>query len=103
MIRTLFLSVLLAIATVGMTTVLATGPVQAAEMKTVTLDVQNMTCNFCPITVRKALEKVPGVVKATASLETKSATVTFDPTKTNVEALTKATADAGYPSTLKAK
>ncbi len=73
----------------------------AAETKTVTLDVQNMTCSFCPITVRKALEKVPGVVKATASLETKTATVTFDPNKTNVEALTKATADAGYPSTLK--
>jgi len=103
MIRTLFLSLLLAIATVGMATVLATGPVQAAEVKTVTLDVQNMTCNFCPITVRKALEKVPGVVKATASLETKSATVTFDPAKTNVEALTKATTDAGYPSTLKMK
>ena len=74
-----------------------------AKLQTVTLDVQNMTCSFCPITVRKALEKVPGVVKATASLETKTATVTFDPTKTNVEALTKATTNAGYPSTLKRK
>lgn len=74
-----------------------------AELQTVTLDVQNMTCSFCPITVRKALEKVPGVVKATASLETKTATVTFDPGKTNVEALTKATANAGYPSSLKRK
>ncbi|MFV1996444.1 MAG: mercury resistance system periplasmic binding protein MerP [Acidiferrobacterales bacterium] len=74
---------------------------QAAEVKTVTLDVQNMTCKFCPITVRKSLEKVDGVVKAKASLETKSATVTFDPAKTNVKALIKATTDAGYPSTLK--
>ena len=81
---------------------------QAAEAKqtdlqTVTLDVKNMTCSFCPITVRKALEKVPGVVKAKASYKTKTATVTFDPSKTNVEALTKATTDAGYPSTLKRK
>ncbi len=76
---------------------------ESAKLQTVTLDVQNMTCSFCPITVRKALEKVPGVVKAEASFETKTATVTFDPGKTNVEALTKATADAGYPSTLKKK
>jgi len=74
---------------------------QAAETKTVTLDVQNMTCNFCPITVRKALEKVDGVVSAQADLESHSATVTFDPDKTNVDALTRATTDAGYPSTLK--
>lgn len=73
----------------------------ATEAKTVTLDVPGMTCKFCPITIRKALEKVPGVVEAKASFDTKTATVTFDPDKTNVEALTKATADAGYPSTLK--
>jgi len=29
--------------------------------KTVTLDVPGMTCKFCPITIRKALKKVPGV------------------------------------------
>jgi len=103
MIRTLVLTLLLAIATVGMVAVPAVGPVQAAEVKTVTLDVQNMTCKFCPITVRKALEKVSGVTKATASFKTKSATVTFDPAKTSVEALIKATTDAGYPSTLKTK
>ena len=75
--------------------------IQAAATKTVTLDVQNMTCKFCPITIRKSLEKVPGVTEASASLETKTATVTFDPEKTNVEALIKATTNAGYPSTLK--
>ncbi len=75
--------------------------VQATATKTVTLDVQNMTCKFCPITIRKALKKVPGVIEASASLETKTATVTFDPDKTNVEALIKATTNAGYPSTLK--
>ena len=74
---------------------------QAAATKTITLDVQNMTCKFCPITVRKSLEKVAGVTEAKASLETKTATVTFDPDKTNVEALIKATTNAGYPSTLK--
>lgn len=75
--------------------------VQAAEPKTVVLDVPGMSCQFCPITIRKALEKVPGVIKATADYDTKSATVLFDPAVTNESALTKATANAGYPSTVK--
>jgi len=75
--------------------------VNAAESKTVILNVPGMTCKFCPITIRKALKKLPGVTDAKADYDTKTATVTFDPDKTNVEALTKATANAGYPSTLK--
>jgi len=73
----------------------------SAETKTVVLDVPGMTCKFCPITIRKALQKVDGVIEAKAEFETKTATVTFDPTKTNVEALMKATENAGYKSTLK--
>lgn len=75
--------------------------VSAIETKTITLNVPGMTCKFCPITIRKALEKVPGVTEVKAEFETKTATVTFEPTKTNSEALIKATANAGYPSTLK--
>ena len=73
----------------------------AAENKVATLDVPGMTCKFCPITIRKALEKVPGVIEAKSDYDTKTATVTFDPEKTSIETLTKATANAGYPSTLK--
>jgi len=76
-------------------------PTTAATTKTVTLVVENMTCAACPITVRKALQKVPGVATASADYTTKTATVTFDPAKTGVEALIKATTDAGYPSRLK--
>ncbi|NOY16975.1 MAG: mercury resistance system periplasmic binding protein MerP [Gammaproteobacteria bacterium] len=75
--------------------------VYAAEPETVVLDIPNMTCNFCPITIRKALNKVDGVIKAEASFETKTATVSFDPDKTNVEELIKATTNAGYPATIK--
>ena len=73
----------------------------AAENKIVKLDVPGMTCKFCPITIRKALNKVPGVVEAKSDYDSKTATVTFDPAITSIEALTKATANAGYPSTLK--
>ncbi len=75
----------------------------AAEPQTVTLYVPGMTCKFCPITIRKALKKVPGVIDARSDYETKTATVTFDPATTNVEALTKATENVGYHSTLKQK
>lgn len=73
---------------------------ETAATKTVTLTVENMTCATCPITVRKALEKVPGVSKAKVDLDSKTATVTFDPAKAKVEDLTKATTEAGYPSKL---
>lgn len=98
MIRVALISIMMIFTIIG--TPLST-VAQAAEVKTVTLDVQNMTCKFCPITVRKALEKVDGVASAKADFDSKTATVTFDPNKTSIGALTKATADAGYPSTLK--
>lgn len=69
--------------------------------QTVTLDVKNMTCAACPITVKKALTKVPGVESAKVDFDTHTAVVTFDPDKTSVEALTKATGNAGFPSSLK--
>lgn len=73
----------------------------AAESQTVILDVPGMTCKLCPITIRKALERVPGVIEAKSDYESMSATVVFDPAKTDAAALTAATADAGYPSTLR--
>jgi len=85
------------------TSLLAVAGITAAETRSVTLSVPGMTCAACPITVKKALNGVAGVTKAEVSYEKKEAVVTFDDTKTNVEALTKATADAGYPSIVKAK
>ena len=72
----------------------------AAATKTVTLDVKNMTCSLCPITVKKSLEKVSGVSVVKVDFDKKTATVTYDPNKVMPEALTKATTNAGYPSTM---
>ena len=72
-----------------------------AATKTVTLSVPGMTCAACPITVKTALSKVAGVEKAEVSFEKREAVVTFDEAKTNADALTKATANAGYPSSVK--
>jgi len=72
----------------------------AGTLQTVTLDVQNMTCAVCPITVKKALERVPGVTAAKVDFDKKTAGISFDPDKASLAALTKATADAGYPSSV---
>ncbi len=79
---------------------LASASTLAAE-KTVTLSVPGMYCEMCPATVKKAISKVHGVSKVQASFETKEAVVTYDDSETNVGALTKAAANAGYPSTPK--
>jgi len=77
-------------------------PVQSQPQnnsQSVTLDVQNMTCAMCPITIRKALQGVEGVNEAKVDFASKTASVTFDPQKTGIEALINATTNAGYPAT----
>ena len=68
---------------------------------TVTLSVPDMNCAACPITVKKALTKVGGVTKVEGSLGKREAVVTFDDSKAAVGQLTRATTEAGYPSTAK--
>jgi len=72
--------------------------VLAAQSQTVVLDIQNMTCEVCPITVRKALDNVPGVAAIKVDFDKKTAAVKFDPDKVNVAALVRATTNVGYPS-----
>lgn len=71
-----------------------------ATTKTITLAVPDMNCAVCPVTVKKALTMVDGVIKADVSLEKRVATVTFDDARTNAQVLMQATTDAGYPSQL---
>ena len=77
--------------------VFAASTALAAE-KTITLAVKNMYCADCPFIVKKSLEGVPGVAKATVSYKDKTAIVTYDDSMADVQALTTATTKAGYPS-----
>ncbi len=72
-----------------------------AASRTVTLSVPGMTCAACPITVKAALARVVGVERADVRFEQREARVTFDDAKTSVAALLNATANVGYPSTVK--
>lgn len=80
---------------------LLSGSAIAATPVSLTLDVQNMTCASCPITVKMALKQVPGVSDVKIDFEKKTAIVQMDKEKTDVAMLTKATTDAGFPSALR--
>jgi mercuric ion binding protein len=74
---------------------LASFPAFAAE-RTIILAVQNMFCAECPFVVKKSLEAVPGVGRVAVSFKDKTAT--YDDSKADLEVLTGATTNAGYPS-----
>jgi mercuric ion binding protein len=73
-------------------------PAAMAADRTITLAVQNMDCAACPSIVKASLEAVPGVAKVAVSYKDKTAAVTYDDVKADVNHLTSATTKAGYPS-----
>lgn len=68
----------------------------AVASKTVTLAVSGMTCTGCENTVTEAVTKVEGVSEIKASFADSTAIVSFDPSKTTVEAIGAAITEAGY-------
>ncbi len=73
----------------------------AAEMHTIKLEVSDMTCAACPLTVKAALKKQPGVGDITVDLKAKTAEVTYDPEKNAPAKLAQAVTDAGFPAKVK--
>jgi mercuric transport protein len=67
-------------------------------MEQVALAITGMTCGHCVAAVKKAIAAVPGVGEVEVTLSPARAVVSFDPSGTTVEMLTKATAEEGYPS-----
>jgi mercuric ion binding protein len=75
----------------------AAGP-SFAGTQTVTLSVPAMSCASCPVTIKAALSKVPGVASVKSDLAKRQTTVVYDDTKVDVAALSRATENAGFPS-----
>ncbi|MFZ5610113.1 MAG: heavy-metal-associated domain-containing protein [Pseudomonadota bacterium] len=74
---------------------------QVAAAQTTTFAIRNMTCALCPVTVKKAMEGVAGVTSVTVDFDAKTATVVFDPSVTNADAIAAASTNAGYPASVK--
>lgn len=65
-------------------------------MQHVTINIDGMTCGGCVKSVTNALTQVSGVHQADVSLENHNATIRFDDSQTNSEALKQAIIEAGY-------
>ncbi len=63
-------------------------------MEHVTLTIEGMTCEHCVRAVRGRLEHTPGV--KVDAVEVGTATIEFDPKKTNLDEIEEAIADEGY-------
>lgn len=72
--------------------------VAAAKLETVTFKVEKMHCPTCPITVKNAMQNVEGVQSVDIDLSARTASVLFDPTLTSTDAISAASANAGYPA-----
>ena len=59
------------------------------------LPITGMTCASCVRRVEKALHKVEGVAEASVNLATEKATVSYDPTRVDLDALRGAVEKAG--------
>lgn len=80
---------------------LSSSPLVASESdETVKFEVAEMTCATCPIAVKKAMQRVDGVIDVEVSYEDKTAVVTFDPKQTTPDEIGQASTDVGFPATV---
>ena len=63
-------------------------------MERINLTIEGMTCEHCVRAVRGRLEQTPGV--KLGSVEVGSASLEYDPSKTNIDEIEEAIADEGY-------
>ncbi len=58
--------------------------------------VEGMHCNGCVKSVTGAVSRLPGVAKVDVSLADRQATVAYDPSSVQPDAIVKAIEDAGF-------
>lgn len=81
----------------------SSGAVIAAEQRA-TLRIDNMYCASCPFIVKQTLAGLPGVRLVEVSYDNAAAVavavVVYEDNETDIAALTTATSDIGFPSTV---
>jgi mercuric ion binding protein len=81
--------------------VLTAPVITTAAPQKITLTIPTMDCATCPITIKAALMRTPGVISAKVSYAKREAVIVFDDATATVDAMKKATTEAGYPSFVK--
>lgn len=66
--------------------------------RTATLSVPDMSCATCPITIKVALKRLAGVTGVKSRLDVRETQVVFDDAQVTLEAITRSTKEAGFPS-----
>lgn len=72
-----------------------------AARQHIVLNLPTMNCPMCPITVKKALNKIDGVASVEINYQKKEAVITFDDEKTSIASLIDATTNAGFPASVR--
>jgi mercuric ion binding protein len=75
-------------------------PASLAAEQTIKLSVPGMSCASCPYIVKGSIAQLDGIKQVDATMEDRTATVTFDDAICNVAQIQAATEGVGYPSTL---
>lgn len=78
----------------------ADSPEGSSAYQTTSYTVDNMTCATCPITVKKAMSRVDGVDSIEIDIESKIATVVYDPTRAKPQDIADASTGVGFPTTV---
>jgi mercuric ion binding protein len=82
----------------GAMTFLWLGTTYAAAPTTVVLDVANMTCPACGLTIKAALRHEPGVSSTEVDGKAGTVTVNFDAELTTVDRVAVAITESGFPA-----
>ncbi|MEN6669117.1 cation transporter [Psychrobacter sp. B38] len=64
------------------------------------IKIEGMTCGGCVASVHSATQDIDGLDTMSVELDTNQATVTFDDSKTSVEAIAAAIDDAGFDASV---
>lgn len=69
----------------------------SSTMGQITLQVPEISCNHCVMTVEETVGELPGVGAVNANESTKQVQVTYDTNRVSLSEIEAALDDAGYP------
>jgi len=64
--------------------------------ETANIQVRGMSCEHCAKAVKKELDKIPGVMSVSVSVDEGTVSVDYDSTGTNLEQIKEGINEAGY-------
>ncbi|MGB8344063.1 MAG: heavy metal translocating P-type ATPase, partial [Ktedonobacteraceae bacterium] len=64
-----------------------------------TLALEGMTCASCAMRIEKGLKKLPGILDVSVNLATERASISYDPTRTDLEQMVQKVEAVGYKAT----